>query len=137
MKFENTAVENVFEAYPPALKKRLLELRELIFKVGEQTEQVGKIEETLKWGEPAYLTSATGSGSTIRISPVKNQLDKFGIYFNCQTTLVEDFRQLYRQEFEFGGKRVLLFKVGQKLPLKPLQHCIAMALTYHLRKKIR
>ncbi len=137
MIFKNSAVEDVFNAYPAAIKNRLMEVRETIFEVAEATTDVGDIEETLKWGEPSYLTRQSGSGTTIRISTVKNSPDKFGIYFNCQTTLIDDFRQLYPQKFEFNGKRALLFKVGQKLPLEPLKHCIALALTYHLRKKIR
>ncbi len=137
MTFKNSAVEQAFNAFPPAIRNHLLEVREIIFEVAGQTDDVGKIEETLKWGEPSYLTSQSGSGTTIRISTVKNSPDKFGIYFNCQTTLIEDFRQLYRHEFEFDGKRALTFKVGQALPLEPLKHCIALALTYHLRKKTR
>jgi len=135
MTFKNSAVEQAFGAYPIAIKNRLLEVREIILDVAGQIDQVGEIEETLKWGEPSYLTSQSGSGTTIRISSVKNSPDKFGIYFNCQTTLIDDFRQLYSQKFEFNGKRALYFKVRQKLPLEPLKHCIALALTYHLRKK--
>jgi len=137
MTFKNSAVRDAFDAFPPAIRNRLLEIRAIILDVAGQTDQVGEIEETLKWGEPSYLTSASGSGTTIRISSVKNAPDKFGIYFNCQTTLIDDFRQLYPQDFEFGGKRALFFKVGQKLPFEPLKHCIALALTYHLRKKLR
>lgn len=135
MTFNNSAVRDAFDAFPPAIRNRLLEVRGIVFEVAGQTDGVGDIAETLKWGEPSYLTSASGSGTTIRISSVKNAPDKFGIYFNCQTTLIEDFRQLYPQDFEFDGKRALLFRVRQKLPLEPLKHCIALALTYHLRKK--
>lgn len=132
---KNLSIKEVFDAYPVVIKGRLQEVRELIFEVAAQTDQVGQVEETLKWGEPSYLTSESGSGTTIRISSVKNQPDKFGIYFNCQTTLLDDFRQQYPDEFEFNGKRALFFKVDQPLPLEPLKHCIAQALTYHLRKK--
>ncbi len=132
---KNLSVKEVFAAYPARIKGRLQELRGLIFEVAGQTDNVGEIEETLKWGEPSYLTSKSGSGTTIRISSVKNQPDKFGIYFNCQTTLLDDFRQQYPDVFEFSGKRALYFKADQALPLEPLKHCIAQALTYHLRKK--
>ena len=135
MKIKDLTVHEAFNAYPAPLKKRLLEVREIIFAVAAQTDGVGVIEETLKWREPAYLTSETGSGTTIRISSVKNSADKFGVYFNCQTSLIEDFRQLYPDTFKFAGKRALLFDVDKALPLEPLKHCIALAQTYHLRKK--
>lgn len=135
MTFKNVAVDKAFDAFPPAIKKRLLQVRAVILEVAAQTDGVGEIEETLKWGEPSYLTGQTGSGTTIRISTVKNAPEKFGVYFNCQTSLIEDFRELYPDEFEYSGKRALIFNVSDALPLEPLKHCIALAQTYHLRKK--
>ena len=34
-------------------------LRQLIFETAAATEVVGELEETLKWGEPSYLTPKT------------------------------------------------------------------------------
>jgi hypothetical protein len=34
----------------------------MIFDVARQTKGVGKLQETLKWGEPAYVTAESGSG---------------------------------------------------------------------------
>ena len=65
--FENTAVARAFEACPAPVAARLLALRELIFRTAAETPGVGAIEETLKWGEPAYVSAASKSGSTIRI----------------------------------------------------------------------
>jgi hypothetical protein len=65
--FENAAVARVFAAYPPEVRWKLGALRELIFATAAATEGVGTLEETLRWGEPAYVTSQTKSGSTIRI----------------------------------------------------------------------
>ena len=55
--FDNAAVAQAFAAYPPAMRRKLLALRELIFKTAASTKGVGKLEETLRWGEPAYITS--------------------------------------------------------------------------------
>ena len=65
--FPNPAVAQAFEACPAPLGANLLALRELIFRTAAETPGVGEIEETLKWGEPAYVTTASKSGSTIRI----------------------------------------------------------------------
>lgn len=59
--FQNVAVAQAYGAYPPNLRPKLLALRELIFKVAASTPGVGKLEEVLKWGEPAYLTSQTAT----------------------------------------------------------------------------
>jgi hypothetical protein len=78
--FTNPSVERAFAAYPPGIRKRLLGLRELILRTAAETEGVGELEETLKWGEPAYLTSSTGSGSTIRIDWKKKQPNEYAVY---------------------------------------------------------
>lgn len=48
-RIENPEVAAVFECYPSAIKRKLLFLRQLIFKVASKTEGVGVLEETLKW----------------------------------------------------------------------------------------
>lgn len=85
----------------------------------------------MKWGEPAYLTSSTGSGSTIRIDWKKKRPSEFAIYFNCQTSLVETFRTVFPNEFKFEGNRVLVFCAAEPLPRDALAYGIAAALTYH------
>jgi hypothetical protein len=64
------AVAAVFGAYPKPLKAKLLALRRLIFETAAATKGVGTLQETLKWGQPSYLTTETKSGSTIRIDRV-------------------------------------------------------------------
>jgi hypothetical protein len=129
----NPAVQTVFDSYPPALHKKLLALRQLILDTAAATSGVGALEETLKWGEPAYVTTQSKSGSTVRIDRKKNQ-HRYAIYFNCNTTLVDTFRSMFPDSFHFEGNRALVFDVGDVLPKKELSFCIAMALTYHQKK---
>jgi hypothetical protein len=132
--FAEPAMDAVFSAYPTPVKARLLALRRLIFDTADATEGVGALEETLKWGQPSYLTTASKSGSTIRIDQVKAEAGQYAFYFHCQTDLVETFRQLY-PELRYGGNRSILLDAGDKLPETALRHCVALALTYHLRKR--
>jgi hypothetical protein len=132
-RFTDPDVKSAFAAYPAAVRADLLRLREMIFDTAEDTEGVGRLEETLKWQQPSYLTPESKSGSTIRLDHMARQPGKYALYFHCQSGLVERFRELYPDAFEFEGKRALLFKSGKKLPQKKLRHCIALALTHHLR----
>jgi hypothetical protein len=132
---ESAAVASVFEAYPPTMRRKLLALRALILDTAASAEGVGKLEETLKWGEPAYLTSQSRSGSTIRIGWKKSAPTQYAIYFNCQTTLVETFKTLFPQEFEFEGHRAIVFSEASVVPVDALAFCIEAALTYHRRRK--
>lgn len=132
-RFADPRVATVFAAYPAALRKRLMALRELVFDTAERTEGVGRLTETLKWGQPSYLTEETRSGTTVRIDRLKKS-DGYAIYFHCQSGLVPKFRELYPDAFRFDGKRALLFEPGERLPVQALRHCIGLALTHHLRK---
>jgi hypothetical protein len=128
------AVEAVFGGYPKPVKAKLLALRRLIFDTAKATKGVGALQETLKWGQPSYLTPETRSGSTIRIDQVKPDAGRVAVYFHCQTNLVETFRELY-PELSFGGNRSILLNAGDKLPEAALRHCVALALTYHLNNR--
>jgi hypothetical protein len=133
--FSDPGVEAVFRAYPKPLKARLLALRRLILDTARVTKGVGALQETLKWGQPSYLTAETKSGSTIRIDQVKSADNQYAVYFHCQTDLVETFRQLYPTELSYGGNRSILLNADDEMPEAALRHCVALALTYHLNKR--
>jgi len=134
-RFPNPAVDAVFSAYPRPIRSKLLALRRLIFDTAKTTKGVGRLEETLKWGQPSYLTPETKSGSTIRIDQVKASANQYAIYFHCQTDLVATFRELYPREFSYGGNRSILLNAEDEIPEPALRHCLALALTYHLKKR--
>ena len=128
-------VEKVFNTYPTPVRLKLLAIRQLIFESAAATEGVGPIVETLKWGEPAYLTAETKAGSTIRLGWKPSKPGFFAIYFNCRTSLVETFRRLFSDRLSFEGNRAILIKESDDLEEMPLGICIAMALSYHLTKR--
>ncbi|MDP1964159.1 MAG: DUF1801 domain-containing protein [Reyranella sp.] len=134
-RFGDAKVAAVFKAYPPAVRTRLLALRELVFDVAAATPGVGRLAETLKWGQASYLTAESGSGTTVRIDRPKGRDDGYAVYFHCQSGLVETFRTIYPETFTYEGKRALLFGTKGRAPVRALRHCLALALTHHVRKK--
>jgi hypothetical protein len=134
--FLHLGVKAVFDAYPIRLRPRLLRLRQLILDTAAETEGVGEIIETLKWSQPAYLTEKPRSGSTIRIDALKGRADGYAMFFHCQTSLVATFRELYPDSFAFQGNRALVFSLAEEVPGAALGHCIALALTYHVRPRL-
>ncbi|SEW31750.1 protein of unknown function (DU1801) [Aliiroseovarius sediminilitoris] len=127
--FQNAAVADTFAGFPGDARAGLLELRDLIFETARDTPGVGRIEETLKWGQPAYLTPDSKSGTTIRLGVPKT--GGFALYVHCQTTLIAEFRSLFADGLTFDGNRAILFQDGQALPTEPLRLFIRNALTYH------
>lgn len=127
-------VAAAFSAFPERVRARLLEVRNLIFETAAASESVGPLTETLKWGEPAYLTVATRSGTTIRLGWVRSSERKCAVLFNCRTTLVDDFREQFPDVFVYEKNRAILLDANKPLPRVPLSTCLGMALTYHRRR---
>jgi len=133
---KNPEVAAVFKSYPQKIRTKLMFLRQLILETAAAIEGVGEIEETLKWGEPSYLTPKTKSGSTIRIDWKKSQEEQYAMYFKCTANLVPAFRERYTRKFRFEGNRSVVFNIDEEIPIKELKSCIALALTYHRNKKL-
>ncbi|AIY40458.1 hypothetical protein LT85_1300 [Collimonas arenae] len=131
---ENVAVARTFDTYPQIMRRKLLALRQLIFDTAANAEGVGELEETLRWGEPAYLTSQSKSGTTIRLAWKKSNPTQYGIYFHCQTDLIASFRTAFPDDFKFEGNRCIYFEENDVVPVDVLELCIAAALTYHRHK---
>lgn len=130
--FKSPEVKAVYDAYPKRLKQKILDMRALIFHVAQMTPAVGALEETLKWGQPSFLTPSK-SGTTIRLDRIRNSEDQFALYFHCQTTLVATFREIYGDTLSYEKNRALHFNVEDALPISAIEDCICMALTYHIK----
>ena len=122
-------VAAAFDRYPPSARARLLEVRMTILDLAERLE-VGPLTETLKWGEPAYLTEATKAGSTVRLAWSAKVPDVAQVLFICTTRLVDDFRERHSGELAFVGNRAIHLPLEDGYSRDALESCLAMALTY-------
>ncbi|MCF4167347.1 DUF1801 domain-containing protein [Zavarzinia compransoris] len=122
-----------FDAFPAAVRRRLLDMRALIFETAAGNPSVGPLTETLRWGEPAYLAEATGSGTTIRLGMTKGSPPQCAMFVNCRTTLIDAFRLSFPDAFGYEKNRAVLLPPSGPLPREALAVCVAMALTYRRR----
>lgn len=125
-------IQAKFSSYPLAAQKQLEEVRRLILAVAEEN-ALGVVEETLKWGEASYLVKG---GSAIRIDWKPKDPDVIKVYFHCQTSLIETFREIYRQEFDYEGNRAIVLPLTVAVNGRPLKHCLQLALKYHSLKHL-
>jgi len=126
-------VQRKFESYPPHIRPKMEYLRSLILDVAVHDKHVGELEETLKWGEPSYLTTNSKSGTTIRIDWKPKYPDRYSLYVSCKTTLVDTYRSIF-PELVYEGNRAIVFDIKNEIPENELRLCIDMALKYHLNK---
>ncbi|SHG31484.1 protein of unknown function (DU1801) [Fodinibius roseus] len=127
------AVESTFNKYPDSIRKKILTLRSIILEAANEIEEVTHLEETLKWGEPSYVTKY---GSTIRVDWKKKTPEQYAMYFTCTTELVPTFKRLYSDVFEFEGNRAIVFQIDDHVPKVVLKRCISAALMYHKVKQL-
>lgn len=105
----------------------------MILSAAEELE-VGPLTETLKWGQPAYLTERSDAGTTIRLGQPKGKPGHCALFVHCQTTLVAEFREtIADRAIGFEGNRAITFPAAPPLPHEALRRCIAQALTYKRR----
>lgn len=91
--------------------------------------EVGIVVECLKWGQPAFTTPTTRSGSTLRIGVPKS--GGFALYAHCQTTIISEFVAAFPGQDRVEGNRAILFsEVSQ---IEPARHALLIvhALRYH------
>ena len=126
-------IAQVFNSIPPGPRAGLLHLRDMIFSVARDTPGVGRVEEALRWGQPAYLTPDTKSGTTLRLGVPKS--GGFALFVNCKTTLIEDFRAMAPTGTRFEGQRAVLFAETADIDPAATEWLIRRALTYHLQSR--
>ncbi|GGN34170.1 MULTISPECIES: DUF1801 domain-containing protein [Marinomonas] len=121
-----------FESYPEGVRSIMLTMRQLILSVAEEN-QLGAVEETLKWGEPSYLVKG---GSAVRIDWKLKSPDQYCFYFNCKSKLVDTFRELHSEQLKFEGNRAIVLSLNKEPPLNCLSHCIELAMKYQKNKHL-
>ncbi len=125
-------IKDHFDEYPDNARVRLEELRNLVFQVASELE-LGEVVETLKWGEPSYSVK---TGSPLRMDWKLKSPNSYYLFFNCQTKLIDTFRELYSDELVFQGNRAIVLSLSKPLPETVIKSCLELALTYHQRKNL-
>eukprot|EP00389_Voromonas_pontica_P004214 GDKH01006267.1.p1 GENE.GDKH01006267.1~~GDKH01006267.1.p1 ORF type:complete len:117 (+),score=2.71 GDKH01006267.1:287-637(+) len=111
----------------------MLHLRKLVLDTASEIDMLEKLEETLKWGEPSYVTKY---GSTLRMDWKEKSPNQYAMYFKCTSKLVPTFKILFKDKFNFEKDRAIVFKLNDDIPETELKQCITTALTYHKVKKL-
>jgi len=125
-------VTQAFEDYPASVRKVLLDVRKLVFKIQEKDTEIGELNETLRWGELTYLTEKPKTGSMIRLAMTRS--GEPAVFFHCGTSLIDQFRTQYAHVFEFEKNRALVL-TGPVSDIKAeLSDCLTQALRYKLDK---
>ncbi len=119
-------------SYPEHVRPKMQSLRELVIQTAKETPEIEELEETLKWGEPSFVTKI---GSTLRMDWKEKTPEQYQMYFKCTSRLVETFKLVFGDLFEYENNRAIIFKLDDEIPVVELKKCIVATLKYHKVKK--
>ncbi len=123
-----------FSSYPPTIRTKLEKLHVLILQAAAEAEEVGEVEQSLKWGQASYCPAKPRVGTAVRLGWRKSEPNTYALFFHCQTNLAGQFKRRFPGVFTYDGNRAIVFSVKDKIPVVKLKECIKMAFTYYLRK---
>lgn len=118
-------------SYPDGLQQRLSAVRALIIDIGKSTETIGTLDESLKWGQISFATSKPKSGTPIRIDGDADA-KTYSLYVPCSTSLIEDFRTVHPNMFDYHGNREIRLNLNHPLPKQELILFLTASMTYFL-----
>lgn len=95
----------------------------------------GRLIESPQGAEPAYLTSLSRSGSTIRLGWKSARPTMVAMYFHCRTGLIETFRTVLPGAFTYDGQRAILLGSHDSFDRAALAMCIAASLRHHIERR--
>lgn len=125
-------IREKYDSFPADIQPSLLQLRELIISVAKEYD-LDSVEESLKWGELSFCVKG---GSAIRIGWREKSPDKCFVFFHCQTSLIETFKEIYGELFAYESKRAIILDRSKMESVKELKHCLGLALEYHKLKHL-
>ncbi|MCK0149665.1 DUF1801 domain-containing protein [Marivita sp. S6314] len=124
-------VEAALAAHPEDVQGALRALREMILDVAANTDGVGPITETLKWGQPSFEAMSPKTGTPLRIGVPKT--GGVALYTHCQTTVMSQARDVFSDSFDFDGNRAVLLPTDGAWPDAALRQIMRSALTYRIK----
>ena len=120
------------EAFTKHVRPTFDLLRALVHQVAQDSD-VLMIHETLKWGEPSFVTK---HGSTLRMDWKEKSPSTFALYFQCSSKLIHTFKLVFPNVFSFETNRAIHLNFGDELPVAQLSECIRVTLWYHKLKHL-
>lgn len=129
------SVDQKIAQYDQQSKMLIQSVREMVHKVAGSTQGCGQIVEALKWGQISFLTEKPKSGTTLRID--KNATGTLSLYVNCNSNMIAEASAHYPNMFAYVGAREIVLPNDLSAVSEPLEHIIAMALTYHKNKRTK
>ncbi len=89
---------------------------------------VNSLEESLKWGEPAWRPKK--GGITLRVAWSTNAPEELGVFVDCKSDLCARMQSDFPRSFRYIAPRVMYIALDETIPEDALTHLAKLAFQY-------
>lgn len=129
-------ITNVIGTWSAPARARFDDVRRRCHEVAQAAE-IGPLDESLKWGQPAWRPRRPRTGTTLRAWWSLDRPERLDLYVDCKTTLAADVDDAFPGAFDTDRRRVLSLGLDRPVPDDALWHLIFRTFTYHRAKAAR
>lgn len=120
--------------WPENAQSCFAQLRGIIHDVATQAD-IGPLDESLKWGQPAWRPKRARTGSTLRVDWSPETPNRLLAFVDCKTDLAAQMDHRFPKQFHNDGRRALAFDLDTPLDENAVWHLAHITLTYHRSKR--
>lgn len=121
-------------SWPDPAQKAAWACRTLFHEIAKKND-LGPLDESLKWGQPAWRPRRPRTGSTLRMTWSATSTDTLAFFVDCKTDLAARMRDVYPDLTRNDGRRQLGVDLTAPLPEQAIAHLAQMTFTYHRTKR--
>ena len=122
------------ETWPARAQAHFVTLRGIVHEVAA-SEDIGPLDESLKWGQPAWRPKRQRVGSTLRVDWSPAFPDRLMAFVDCKTDLAAQMDTRFPGQFANDGRRALGFDLGAALDQDAIWTLAHLTLSYHRSKR--
>jgi hypothetical protein len=119
--------------WPDTAQNHLVAIRRIAHDVADAAE-TGPLEESLKWGQPAWRPHNSRTGSTLRLNWSPAAPDRLMAFVDCKTDLAAQMSTRFPGRFHNDCRRALAFDLVEPLPEDAIWQLALLTFTYHRTK---
>ena len=131
---EHTPLTDTLATWSAPAQKCAHTCRTLFHTIAKDAD-TGPLEESLKWGQPAWRPRTARTGATLRMHWDAATPDRLSLYVDCKTDLAARMQDIYPDLPLNDGQRHLGININAPLPEQALAHLAEMTFTYHRAKR--
>ena len=116
-----------FQSWPANAAQYASEIRALFIQTAQNFD-VRDLEESLKWGEPAWRPKK--GGTTLRASWSPKTPTELGLFVDCKSDLCARMQSDFPNDFRFVAPRAMYLPLAQPVPTPAVTHLARIAFRY-------